>query len=202
MNDILKFIDSNRSRYIEDLKELLRFPSISTNPENKTDVAACAEFLKNQFEKIGMQNVKIYPTGGHPVVYADWLDAGKDKPTVLIYGHYDVQPVDPLKLWTTPPFEPNIRGNNIYARGSADDKGQVLIHIEAIEAHLKIHNKLPLNIKMIVEGEEEIGSEHLDDFIIKHKDLLKADVVVISDTAMYDHEMPGIGYGCAICRWK
>jgi acetylornithine deacetylase/succinyl-diaminopimelate desuccinylase-like protein len=142
-----------------------------------------------------MQNVKIYPTGGHPVVYADWLNAGKDKPTVLIYGHYDVQPVDPLELWTTPPFEPDIRGNNIYARGSADDKGQVLIHIEAIEAHLKIHNQLPLNIKMIVEGEEEIGSEHLDDFIIKHKDLLKADVVVISDTAMYDHEMPGIGYG-------
>jgi acetylornithine deacetylase/succinyl-diaminopimelate desuccinylase-like protein len=194
MDEILKFIESNRNRYLEDLKELLRFPSISTNPENKGDVAACAEYIRQRFENIGMHNAKVYPTGGHPVVYADWLDAGVDKPTILIYGHYDVQPVDPLGLWTTPPFEPEIRGNNIYARGSADDKGQVLIHIEALEAHLKLNRSLPVNIKMIVEGEEEIGSEHLEDFIDSHKDLLKADVVVISDTAMYDHEMPAICY--------
>ncbi|MGA2667352.1 MAG: dipeptidase [Ignavibacteria bacterium] len=194
MDEILKFIESNRNRYLEDLKELLRFPSISTNPENKGDVAACAEFIKQRFENIGMHNAKAYPTGGHPVVYSDWLDAGKDKPTILIYGHYDVQPVDPIELWTTPPFEPEIRGNNIFARGSADDKGQVLIHIEALEAHLKMNKSLPVNVKMIVEGEEEIGSEHLEDFIDSHKDLLKADVVVISDTAMYDHEMPAICY--------
>lgn len=195
MDKVLKFIQENKNRYIDDLKELLRFPSISTNPENKKDVAACAEYIKKKFDAIGMHNAKVFPTAGHPVVYADWLNAGKDKSTVLIYGHYDVQPVDPLELWITPPFEPDVRGNDIYARGSADDKGQVLVHIEAIESHLKINQTLPVNIKMIVEGEEEIGSVHLDDFIKQHKEMLKADVVVISDTAMYDHEMPAIGYG-------
>jgi acetylornithine deacetylase/succinyl-diaminopimelate desuccinylase-like protein len=195
MDSIVQFIDSNENRYIEELKEFLRFPSISTNAENKSDVAACAGYIKQQFENIGMHNAKVYPTGGHPVVYAERLDAGKEKPTILIYGHYDVQPVDPIELWTTPPFEPDVRGDNIYARGSADDKGQVLIHLKAIEAHLKLNGRLPLNIKMIVEGEEEIGSEHLEDFIKQHKDLLKADAVVISDTAMYDHDMPAIGYG-------
>jgi acetylornithine deacetylase/succinyl-diaminopimelate desuccinylase-like protein len=195
MDRIVQFIDSNKNRYIEELKEFLRFPSISTNAENESDVAACAGYIKQQFENIGMHNAKVYPTGGHPVVYAERLDAGKEKPTILIYGHYDVQPVDPIELWTTPPFEPDVRGDNIYARGSADDKGQVLIHLKAIEAHLKLNDKLPVNVKMIVEGEEEIGSEHLEDFIKQHKDLLKADAVVISDTAMYDHNVPAIGYG-------
>lgn len=154
----------------------------------------CAEYLHDQLEKIGMHNVKVYETKGHPVVYADWLNAGKNKPTILIYGHYDVQPVDPIYLWTTLPFEPSVRNGNIYARGSADDKGQVFVHVKAIEAHLKNHNSLPINIKLIFEGEEEIGSENLEQFINDNKELLKADVVVISDTAMYDKGYPAIGY--------
>src|ERR1700674_910029 len=125
MDNTLSYIDSNRQRYIEELKKFLSFPSISTNPENKKDIEECAYYIKEHLEHIGMQNVKVMPTKGHPIVYADWLNAGKDKPVILIYGHYDVQPVDPLNLWTTPPFEASIRGENIYARGSADDKGQV-----------------------------------------------------------------------------
>ncbi len=194
MDNILKFIDSNKRRYIEELKKFLSYPSISTNPENKKDIIECAEYIKNELERIGMQNVKIMPTGGHPVVYADWLNAGKAQPTILIYGHYDVQPVDPIDLWTTPPFEASIRGENIYARGSADDKGQVFIHFKALEAHLSQNKSLPVNIKLLIEGEEEIGSIHLEDFIKDNKELLKCDAAVISDTAMYDKDVPAIGY--------
>ncbi|MBZ0202253.1 MAG: dipeptidase [Ignavibacteria bacterium] len=188
------FINSNKDRYITELKHFLSYPSISTNPENKKDVLECAEYIKEHLEKIGFSNVTIYPTKGHPVVYADWLNAGADKPTILIYGHYDVQPVDPLNLWTSPPFEAEIRGENIFARGSADDKGQVFIHFKALEAHLSQNGSLPVNIKLIIEGEEEIGSIHLGDFISEHKDLLNCDVVVISDTAMYSKDVPAIGY--------
>jgi acetylornithine deacetylase/succinyl-diaminopimelate desuccinylase-like protein len=194
MDNILSYAETNKERYVEELKEFLRFPSISTNPENRNDVRACAEYLCSKLEQIGMHNAKIYDTKGHPVVYAEWLDAGNDKPTVLIYGHYDVQPVDPVSLWTTPPFEPSIRDGNIFARGSADDKGQVFIHVKALEAHLKKNGSLPVNIKVIFEGEEEIGSENLEQFINDHQELLKADVVVISDTAMYSKGLPAIGY--------
>jgi acetylornithine deacetylase/succinyl-diaminopimelate desuccinylase-like protein len=192
--NILEFIDSNKERYLEELKGFLSYPSISNNPANKKDVEACALYIKQHLEKIGMEHAEVYPTDGHPVVYADWLHAGKDKPTALIYGHYDVQPVDPLDLWTSPPFKAEVRNGNIYARGSADDKGQVMVHLKALEAHLKNNKSLPVNLKIIIEGEEEIGSMHLDDFIESHKDLLKTDVVVISDTAMYDKGYPAIGY--------
>jgi acetylornithine deacetylase/succinyl-diaminopimelate desuccinylase-like protein len=124
MTNLIDFINSNKDKYINELKEFLRYPSISTNPENKKDVEECAEYVKRHLQRIGMENVKIIPTGGHPIVYGDWLKAGSDKPTILIYGHYDVQPVDPIELWTTPPFEADIRGENIYARGSADDKAR------------------------------------------------------------------------------
>lgn len=194
MKEVLSFIESNRQRYIDELKKFLSYPSISTNPENRKDVEECAEYIKEHLTNIGMENARLYPTKGHPVVYADWLHAGSHKPTVLIYGHYDVQPVDPLDLWTTPPFEADIRGDQIYARGSADDKGQVLIHVKAIEAHLAKNKSLPVNIKLIIEGEEEIGSISLDDFINDNKELLKTDVIVISDTAMYGENMPAIGY--------
>jgi len=194
MKEIINFIDSSKERYIDELIKFLAYPSISTNPENKKDVEECALFIKQHLESIGMENVKVYPTKGHPVVYADWLHAGSGKPVVLIYGHYDVQPVDPLDLWTSPPFAAEIRGENIYARGSADDKGQVMIHMKAIEAHLKKNKSLPVNVKLIIEGEEEIGSINLEDFIAEHKNLLKADVVVISDTAMYDKDFPAISY--------
>ena len=194
MKNIVDFIDSNKERYLNELKEFLSYPSISNDAAHKKDVEKCARYLKQHLEKIGMENAEVYPTAGHPVVYADWLHAGKDKPTALIYGHYDVQPVDPVELWTSPPFEAEVRGENIYARGAADDKGQVMVHLKALEAHLKNNKSLPVNLKIIIEGEEEIGSMHLDDFIIKHKDLLKADVVIISDTAMYDKGYPAIGY--------
>ena len=194
MNGITGFIDSNKQRYIDELKKFLSYPSISTNPENKKDVQECAEYIKTHLETIGMENVKVYPTKGHPIVYADWLLAGGNKPTILIYGHYDVQPVDPIELWTSPPFEAEIRGENIYARGSADDKGQVFIHIKALEAHFNQNKSLPVNIKLIIEGEEEIGSMHLEDFINDNKELLKCDAVIISDTAMYSKDIPAIGY--------
>jgi len=194
MASLTDFINGNKERYISELKHFLSYPSISTNPENKKDVHECAEYVKSHLEKTGFDNVAIYPTKGHPIVYADWLKAGSDKPTILIYGHYDVQPVDPVDLWTSPPFEAEIRGENIYARGSADDKGQVFIHFKALEAHLTQNKSLPVNIKLLIEGEEEIGSVHLEEFIRGHKDLLKCDVVVISDTAMYDKDIPAIGY--------
>jgi acetylornithine deacetylase/succinyl-diaminopimelate desuccinylase-like protein len=194
MSVLTKYINTNRQRYIEELKEFLSYPSISNNPENKKDIEACAIYMKNHLEKIGMEHVKIYPTKGHPIVYADWLNAGKEKPTILIYGHYDVQPVDPIELWTSPPFEADIRDGKIFARGSADDKGQVFVHFKAIEAHFVNNKALPVNIKLLIEGEEEIGSEHLDDFISENKKLLKCDSVVISDTAMYDKDHPAIGY--------
>lgn len=188
------YVNGNIERFISELKEFLSFPSISTNPENKDDVQACAEYIKAHIESLGMENVKIMPTKGHPVVYGDWLNAGSDKPTILVYGHYDVQPVDPVDLWTTPPFEADIRDGNIYARGSADDKGQVFIHFKALEAHFKNSGRLPVNIKLIIEGEEEIGSINLGSFLEENKELLKCDVVVISDTAMYDKGIPAIGY--------
>jgi acetylornithine deacetylase/succinyl-diaminopimelate desuccinylase-like protein len=194
MAELKDFIKSNKDRYIKELTHFLSFPSISTNPENKKDVLECAEYLKQHMESIGMQNAKVYPTKGHPVVYSEWLNAGKDKPTVLIYGHYDVQPVDPIELWTSPPFEAEIRGENIFARGSADDKGQVFIHLKAIEAHMNQNKSLPVNIKLLIEGEEEIGSVNLGDFIREHTDLLKCDVVVVSDTSMFSKDLPALGY--------
>jgi acetylornithine deacetylase/succinyl-diaminopimelate desuccinylase-like protein len=194
MAELKDFIKGNTDRYIKELKHFLSYPSISTNPENKKDVLECAEYLKGHMESIGMQNAKVYPTKGHPVVYSEWLYAGKDKPTVLIYGHYDVQPVDPIELWTSPPFEAEIRGENIFARGSADDKGQVFIHLKAIEAHMTQNKSLPVNIKLLIEGEEEIGSVHLGDFIREHTDLLKCDVVVVSDTSMFSKDLPALGY--------
>lgn len=194
MADLKDFIKGNKERYITELKHFLSYPSISTNPENKKDVEECAAYIKEHLEKMGMENTAVYPTKGHPVVYSDWLHAGEDKPTVLIYGHYDVQPVDPLNLWTSPPFEAEIRGENIFARGSADDKGQVFIHLKAIEAHLTQNKSLPVNIKLLIEGEEEIGSVNLGDFIKEHTELLKCDVIVISDTAMFSKEQPALGY--------
>jgi len=195
LDKIINYINERKEEYIEELKEFLRIPSISTNPENKKDVRDCAVYVEKQLKEIGLENVKIYETAGHPVVYGDWLNAGKDKTTILIYGHYDVQPVDPIELWTDPPFEPAIRGDNIYARGSADDKGQVFIHMKSIQAHLVNNKSLPVNIKFLIEGEEEIGSENLDTFINDNKKLLECETVVISDTSMFDYEVPTISYG-------
>jgi acetylornithine deacetylase/succinyl-diaminopimelate desuccinylase-like protein len=194
MDKIIDFINVNRERYLDELKALLAIPSISALPEHAGDVKHCADWCADEMRRIGLENVRLIETPGNPVVYGDWLGAA-GAPTILFYGHYDVQPVDPLELWESPPFEATIRDGEIYARGSADDKGQVFMHFKAVEAHLKQNGRLPLNIKFILEGEEEVGSAHLDDFIRAHKDELRADVVVISDSGMFARGVPSICYG-------
>lgn len=194
MENILSYVEQNKDRYLDELKQLIAIPSVSTNKENEQDIRRCAEWVAEHMRSIGLQNIQIFPTAGHPVVYADWLNA-PGKPIVLLYGHYDVQPVEPLELWTSPPFEATIRGENLYARGTADDKGQVFIHLKSIEAYLKNTGALPVNIKLLIEGEEEIGSEHLDQFVKDQKDLLKADLVLISDSSMFAKGIPSICYG-------
>jgi acetylornithine deacetylase/succinyl-diaminopimelate desuccinylase-like protein len=194
MNNVIDFINTHRDRYVDELKAYLAIPSISALPQHAADVKRCAEWTADEMRRIGMQNVRLIETPGFPVVYGDWLGA-EGAPTILFYGHYDVQPVDPLDLWESPPFEATIRDGEIYARGSADDKGQVFMHFKAIEAHLKQNGRLPVNIKVILEGEEEVGSKNLDNFVKEHKDELAADVVVISDSPMFDRGIPSICYG-------
>jgi acetylornithine deacetylase/succinyl-diaminopimelate desuccinylase-like protein len=194
MDKVIDFINVNRDRYLDELKALLAIPSISALPQHAADVKRCAEWCAGEMRRIGLQNVRLIDTPGNPVVYGDWLGA-PGAPTILFYGHYDVQPVDPLDLWESPPFEATIRDGEIYARGSADDKGQVFMHFKAVEAHLKQNGRLPVNIKFILEGEEEVGSAHLDDFVRAHKRELAADVVVISDSPMFDRGIPSICYG-------
>jgi len=194
VNNVIDFINVNRDRYLSELKDLLAIPSISALPEHASDVRRCAQWCADEMGRIGLQNVRLIDTPGNPVVYGDWLGA-PGAPTILFYGHYDVQPVDPLNLWISPPFEATIRDGEIYARGSADDKGQVFMHFKAIEAHMKQNGRLPVNMKIILEGEEEVGSAHLDDFIGAHKSELKADVVVISDSGMFARGVPSICYG-------
>jgi acetylornithine deacetylase/succinyl-diaminopimelate desuccinylase-like protein len=191
---VLDYINTNRDRYVEELKHYLAIPSISALPEHQADVRRCAEWTADEMRRIGLQNVRLVETPGFPVVYGDWLGA-EGAPTILFYGHYDVQPVDPIELWDSPPFEATVRDGEIYARGAADDKGQVFMHFKAIEAHLKQNGRLPVNIKIILEGEEEVGSANLDNFVKEHRDELKADVVVISDSPMFDRGVPSICYG-------
>ncbi|MGE0041038.1 MAG: dipeptidase [Vicinamibacterales bacterium] len=194
MDKVVDFINVHRDKYVDELKTYLAIPSISALPEHAADVRACAEWTAGEMRRIGLQNVRLEETAGHPVVYGEWLGA-PGAPTILFYGHYDVQPVDPVSLWTTPPFEATVRDGEIYARGSADDKGQVFMHFKAVEAHLAQHGSLPVNMKFLIEGEEEVGSENLDTFVRGHKDLLAADVVVISDSPMFDRGIPSICYG-------
>jgi acetylornithine deacetylase/succinyl-diaminopimelate desuccinylase-like protein len=194
MNNVIDFINTNRDRYVEELKSYLAIPSISALPQHQADVRRCAEWTADEMRRIGMQNVRLIETPGNPVVYGDWLGA-EGAPTILFYGHYDVQPVDPLNLWESPPFEADVRDGEIYARGAADDKGQVFMHFKAIEAHLKQNGRLPVNLRVILEGEEEVGSANLDNFVKGHKEELAADVVVISDSTMFDRGVPSITYG-------
>ena len=191
MNNIVDFINVHRDRYVDELKQFLAIPSISALPEHAGDVRRAAEWTADALRAAGMENVRLMDTPGNPIVYGEWLNA-PGKPTILFYGHYDVQPVDPLNLWTSPPFEATVRDGELYARGAVDDKGQVFMHIKAIEAHLKQAGSLPCNIRFFIEGEEEVGSVHLDDFVRDHKDDLRADVVVISDTQMFDRGVPSI----------
>lgn len=194
MDNVIDFVNVNRDRFLDELKGYLAIPSISALPAHTADVRRCAEWTRDELQRIGLQNAKLIETPGNPVVYAEWLGAS-GAPTILYYGHYDVQPVDPIDQWTSPPFEATVRDGEIYARGSADDKGQVFMHFKAVEAHLRQNHGLPVNIKFLIEGEEEVGSAHLDEFVRDHKDLLKADVVVISDSTMFDRGVPSICYG-------
>jgi acetylornithine deacetylase/succinyl-diaminopimelate desuccinylase-like protein len=194
MNAVIDFINTNRDRYLAELKEYLAIPSVSALPQHAGDVRRCAEWTVEELKRVGLQNVKLIETKGNPVVYGDWLGA-PGAPTFLFYGHYDVQPVDPVELWTSPPFEATVRDGEIYARGAADDKGQIFMHFKAIEAHLRQNGRLPVNLRIILEGEEEVGSANLDNFIKEHKDELPADVVVISDSPMFDRGIPSICYG-------
>ncbi|MBX3241359.1 MAG: dipeptidase [Chitinophagaceae bacterium] len=184
---------ANKERFLDELLDLLRIPSISAKTENKNDMIACAEAVKQKLLEAGADKAEIYSTEGHPVVYAEKI-IDPSKPTVLVYGHYDVQPADPLELWNSGPFDPVIKDGKIYARGACDDKGQFYMHVKALETLVKT-DTLSTNIKFIIEGEEEIGSPNLAKFVAGHKDLLKADVILISDTAMISMETPSIDIG-------
>jgi acetylornithine deacetylase/succinyl-diaminopimelate desuccinylase-like protein len=194
MQKLMETVERNKDRYLGELSEFLAIPSVSSQKEHDGDMRRCAQWVSDHMKRIGLQNTQIFETPGHPVVYGEWLGA-PGKPTVLLYGHYDVQPVDPVNLWSSPPFEASIRGEYLYGRGSADDKGQVFIHFKAVEACLKEQGTLPINMKFIIEGEEEVGSTNLDAFIREHKDLLDADLVLISDSSMFAKGVPSVCYG-------
>jgi len=191
--EILDKIDSNRQRYVEELLGFLRIPSVSTYSRHASDVRRAADWVFNNLKRLGFQT-KLYETERHPIVYAHRCEA-PDKPTLLIYGHYDVQPPEPLDEWISPPFSPTIRDGYVYARGATDDKGQLFTYFKAIEAILAMEGKLPVNVKVLVEGEEEIGSPNLGPFLKENKEALKADFVAISDSSQFAHGVPAITYG-------
>ena len=188
------FVEQNRGRLLDELMEFLRIPSISTLPENRGDIDRAAQFAAAAMRSAGLENVAIIQGEKHPLVRADWLHA-PGKPTVLCYGHYDVQPVDPIEEWNTPPFEPTLRNGNLYARGSADDKGQLYAHIKAVEALRAVHGQLPVNLKFLLEGEEEVGGESVAEYVAGNQEELRADVALVSDTAMYAEGMPSLCIG-------
>jgi len=187
------FTANQRQRFLRELKSFVRIPSVSSDPKHSSDVKRCAWWLATHLRQVGLQNVRVIKTKRHPIVYADWLHA-PSRPTVLIYGHYDVQPVDPLNEWRFPPFVPTVHGNNLYGRGASDDKGQLFAHVKAIESYLRVNGRLPVNIKCLFEGEEEIGSPNLQSFLTQHRRRLAADVAVMSDTRMLARNCPAITY--------
>ena len=194
MNEsVAEYLSQNADKFVEELKEFLRIPTVSADPACKPHMQRGAQFVHRQFANLGFR-AEIVPTAGHPIVYAEWLKA-PGAPTVVVYGHYDVQPADPLDLWTTPPFEPTLRDGCLFARGATDDKGQVFTHIKSAEAWLRTVGTLPVNLKYVIEGEEEVGSRNLEDFLEARKDSLRGDVAVISDTSQYAPNQPAITYG-------
>lgn len=185
------WLTANVSSATAELFEFLRIPSVSARSEHKGDVARAAGWLAGQLQAAGL-SAEVLPTAGHPIVIGEWRGAGPAAPTYLVYGHYDVQPVEPLELWHSPPFEPSVRDGRIYARGSVDDKGQLFLHVKALQAHLATHGKLPVNVIVLAEGEEEVGSEHLPAFVAEHARRLACDGVVISDSSMFAPGLPSI----------
>lgn len=194
LESAVAYARTHQSRFLEELCQFLKIPSISTLSQHHTDVLAAAAWLTNALTQIGLKHVQQIETAGNPVVYADWLHAGPDAPTVLIYGHYDVQPAEPLAAWQSPPFDPVVRNGRLYARGASDNKAQHFSHIKALEAILKTADKLPLNVKICFDGEEEVGSPNLAPFVAAHQSLLAADYVVVSDGAMIHPDQPSIDY--------
>jgi acetylornithine deacetylase/succinyl-diaminopimelate desuccinylase-like protein len=191
----LEHARNNQTHYLDTLKTFLTIPSISTQSEHAPDMQKAAEWLVETMTASGLSRTAIYSTPGPPIAYGEWLGAGPEAPTVLVYGHYDVQPPDPLDKWVSPPFEPTVRGDNLFGRGTTDDKGQLFVHLAAVDAIMKTEGKLPVNVKFIFEGEEEIGSMNLDAFIAENADLLAADCAVISDSPFIEPEQPSLIYG-------
>jgi len=193
MQHLLPIIQEKKDKFIEELIELLKIPSVSADPAFAKDVRKTAEVIKAKFESIGLDKSEIMETPGHPIVFGEKI-IDPTKPTVLVYGHYDVQPADPIELWDSPPFEPVVKNGNIYARGACDDKGQMYMHVLAVQTMIE-NNCLPCNVKFLIEGEEEVGSDNLEGFVKANKELLKADVILISDTSIIDNENPSITVG-------
>lgn len=189
------YLQSAQTSQLEDLSDWLRIPSVSTLSQHTADVERAAGWLARKMESAGLQNIETIPTDGHPIVYSDWLHAGDGAPTLLIYGHYDVQPVDPEELWNSPPFEPTLRGDDLFARGASDDKGQLFAHVAAVEALLATSGSLPVNVKFLVEGEEEVGSPALTTYLPAQTEKLSADVCLVSDTHILSPDQPMIIYG-------
>ncbi|HEX3872052.1 MAG TPA: M20/M25/M40 family metallo-hydrolase, partial [Pirellulales bacterium] len=187
------YLSENSTKFEDELCELLRIPSVSADPDHKADVLRAGQWVLSQFTSLGLK-AELVETAGHPIVYAESLSA-PGAPTVLVYGHYDVQPPDPLDEWITPPFEPTRRNGNVVARGATDDKGQMLTHIKSAEAWIRTAGRLPVNVKFVIEGEEEVGSENLEAFIADRRQRLKADVAVVSDTCQFGPGKPAITYG-------
>ena len=190
----ISFAKENEKRFLDELKELLRIPSISTLPEHRSDIDKAAEFVADELKRIGIEHVEVIETEGHPLVYGDWLHAA-GKPTVLIYAHYDVQPAEPLDEWLSPPFEPTERNQNLYARGAVDDKGQLWMQIKALESLFAAGGKLPVNVRVLFEGEEETGGEAVEKFVQQHPERLKSDVALICDTELFAPELPTLCVG-------
>jgi acetylornithine deacetylase/succinyl-diaminopimelate desuccinylase-like protein len=191
---VIEFIESHHAEYLGELKEFLRIPSVSTRREHKADIERTAGWVAERLRSAGMEKVEIVRTQLHPLVYAESIQI-PGRTTILLYGHYDVQPAEPFELWTSPPFEPVVRDGNLYARGSADDKGQIHLHLKALEALQKVDGTLPINVKVIIEGEEEIGSTSLWEFVVENRRRLKADALILSDTCMLARGVPSITYG-------
>jgi acetylornithine deacetylase/succinyl-diaminopimelate desuccinylase-like protein len=189
----LAFARANRSHFLRDLQEFVRFPSISVDPARATDVRRCGHWLASELRRIGLRNVAVIRTKRHPIVRADWFGA-VGRPTILIYGHYDVQPVDPLSEWRTPPFEPTVRGDDLYGRGVCDDKGQLLAHVKALQSYLRTSGRLPVNVKCLFEGEEEIGSPNLRAFLDQNRGGFRVDAAAMSDTRMLGPDRPALTY--------
>lgn len=189
----LSYVQGRRSRFVAELKDFVRFPTISAQPQRAADLKRCAAWLADRLRQVGLRRVRVIPTPGHPIVYADWTGA-PGKPTVLVYGHYDVQPPEPFAEWRTPPFEPTVVGDDLFGRGACDDKGQMFAHVKAIEACLKTQGHLPVNVKCLFEGEEEIGSPNLKPFVERNRRRLAADVAVMSDTRMLAADQPALTY--------